>query len=462
MAIWHKEISASIESVVDNADIVALHRRWTAQRAACGGVPPAEEFQVADTLADIAPNLMLLQAVGDDFLYHHYGADIMRHSQFDMTGRMVSEFGGEIGEFFAERYRRVRASGQPLYTVHFSDRAKSVLTWERLILPLKDNASGDWMLVYNRPLESRHQLLEAVLNAASDAILAVRAQRDESGAHSGWLILVANAAFAQIAGAAVEDLVGRIVQQVLPRWDEFGLEADCHAAMRQARGQQRDIEVLLDGALRWFSAYTGPLGDGCVVRLADITAVKQTEMALRNSALRLQSDNAQLQQMALLDGLTGLANRRAFDAYIEREISHARRSGEPLALAMCDIDYFKAYNDTYGHLAGDDAIRAVAQVLSTACTRAVDLVARYGGEEFVVVMPHTTKEGALIVLQRAQQALRQRAIAHAASPSERLLTLSFGVAQFAPDSDGTASALIGHADAALFRAKQAGRNRIAA
>ena len=143
--------------------------------------------------------------------------------------------------------------------------------------------------------------------------------------------------------------------------------------------RQRDIEVLLDGASRWFSAYVGPVGDGCVVRLADITAVKQTKMTLRDSALRLQTDNVQLQHLALHDGLTGLTNRRAFDAVIEREIAHARRSSEPLALAMCDIDHFKAYNDEYGHLAGDDGIREVARVLAAACARAVDLMARQAG-----------------------------------------------------------------------------------
>lgn len=459
MAIWFKEVSQAIDTHVANAEIVALYQRWRAARAS-GTMPAAEDFGVA-ALPEYAPRLMVLQAEGDDFLYRHYGAEIRQHSELDMTDQRVTEFGGELGRYFLDCYRRVAAGGQPLYTVHVSGRTKTVFTWERLILPLADAAGCTWLTVYNRPLESRAQLLEAALNTASDAILALRPLRDADGTQTDWMITVANERFAQLAGTSIDYLSGHLLQEVLPQWNTLGFDAECRAAMGQAHGHQRDVELELGGSPRWYSVFIGPLMDGCVVRLSDITVVKQNEAALRANALRLQSDNAQLRQLAWLDGLTGLSNRRALDVILEREIARARRNGTPLSLAMCDIDHFKAYNDFYGHLAGDDCIREVAQVLAGTGVRAADLVARYGGEEFVLVMPDTTLEGGMEVVRRAQQALRDRALPDATSPKDKLLTLSFGLAEFdiAKDHDGVS--LLGRADAALYRAKHQGRDRIA-
>lgn len=463
MAIWFKEVSQAIDANVANAEIVALYRRWLAARRAGGGaqgVPAAEDFGVA-ALPEYAPRLMTLQAEGSDFIYRHYGAEIRQHAELDMTDQSVAEFGGELGHYFLDCYRRVAVTGQPLYTVHVSARTKTVFTWERLILPLADATGRTWLTVYNRPLESRAQLLEAALNTASDAILALRPQRDGQGRQTDWMITVANERFAQLAGTSIDYLSGHLLQEVLPQWRTLGFDDECRAAMGTSHGQQRDVELDLGGTRRWYSVFIGPLMDGCVVRLADITVVKQNEAALRANALRLQSDNAQLRQLAWLDGLTGLSNRRALDVILEREIARARRNGTPLTLAMCDIDHFKAYNDFYGHLAGDDCIREVAQVLANTGSRAADLVARYGGEEFVLVMPDTTLDGGMEVVRRAQQALRDRALPDATSPKDKLLTLSFGLAAFdvAKDHDGVS--LLGRADAALYRAKHQGRNRIA-
>jgi diguanylate cyclase (GGDEF)-like protein len=272
---------------------------------------------------------------------------------------------------------------------------------------------------------------------------------------------VANERFAQLAGASIDYLTGHLLRDVLPQWPAFGFEDECRAVMGMAHGHQRDVELEIGGSTRWFSAFIGPLMDGCVVRLADITVVKQNEAALRANTLRLQSDNAQLRQLAWLDGLTGLSNRRALDVILEREMARARRNNTPLTLAMCDIDHFKAYNDFYGHLAGDDCIREVAQVLAETGARAADLVARYGGEEFVLVMPDTTLEGGMEVVRRAQQALHDRALPDATSPKDKLLTLSFGLAQFEPSKDEDGVTLLGRADTALYRAKHQGRNRIA-
>lgn len=464
MAIWFKEVSHAIDSAVNNAEIAALYRRWRVQHEDAAGVPPLEAFALEGPQADLAeyaPRLMILQAHDSDFIYRHYGTEIRQHSEIDMTGQTVSAFGGELGQYFLDCYRRVATLGQPLYTVHVSERTKTVFTWERLILPLKDAAGASWLVVYNRPLESRAPLLEAALNTASDAILALRPLRDGSGRQTDWMITVANERFAQLAGASIDYLTGHMLHEVLPQWPAMGFEDDCRAVMGTALGHQRDLELQIGGVARWYSVFIGPLLDGCVVRLSDITVVKQNEAALRANAMRLQTDNQQLRQLAWLDGLTGLSNRRALDVILEREIARARRNGTPLALAMCDIDHFKAYNDFYGHLAGDDCIREVAQVLAGTGARAADLVARYGGEEFVLIMPDTTLEGGMEVVRRAQQALHDRALPDATSPKDKLLTLSFGLSVFNPAVDHDGISLLGRADAALYRAKHQGRNRIA-
>ena len=460
MAIWHKEVSEAIDAVVDNPDIVALYRRWIAERDLRGAVPESAIFDANGPLQSMRDNLMMLEADGDNFVYRHYGAAIAGPLGASMVGRFVTDFNSEVGAFFQDCYRRTLLRRQPMYTVHFASHAPSVLTWERLILPLKDGDGRDCITAYARPLESRHELLEAVLNVTRDAILALRARRDNAGERTGWLILVANSAFARIMGVDAPDLSGRTVTETFDRWPALAMEDDCRNAMQSRTSIDREVVIDIDGEPRCFAVVIGPLGDGCVVHLTDVTALKRAEQVLRQQTTRLKLDNQQLESLASKDGLTGLANRRAFDVFLEREMAHARRTGEALALAICDIDNFKAYNDCYGHLAGDDVICEVAAALSTAGTRATDLVARFGGEEFVLVMRQTSILGGLEVLCRAQDMLLKRAVKHAASPTAEFLTLSFGLAEFSARIDADPLALVDRADAALYRAKQNGRNRI--
>lgn len=458
MSIWHKEVSTAIDRVVQNPHVIALYKRWEERRAARGGTPQLSDFKAAE-LPEVSSKLMILEAVGDDFVYRHYGIEIARHLQADMTGRTVSSFNSEIGDYFLDCYRCTVIGGTPLHTLHFARHAPQVLTWERLLLPVKQHGQ-DWVVAYCEPKEMRPQLLEAVLNATSDAILALRFIRGTDGEADDWLILIANADLASVMGAHAGQLSGLKVTEAFPNWHQLGLDADCREATTKKTDHQREITISVVGDLRNFNAYFGPLGDGCVVRLADVTPLKRAEKALRRRAAQLQSDNNQLEQLATKDGLTGLFNRRALDAHLEREVAHARRTGEQLTLAICDVDHFKAYNDHHGHLAGDDVIGEVAAVLAACTPRAGDFAARFGGEEFVLVLRQTGILGGLEVLHRAQELIRQRAVKHGASPVSDCVTLSFGVAEFQKDRDEHPAALLARADAALYRAKQDGRNRV--
>jgi len=196
----------------------------------------------------------------------------------------------------------------------------------------------------------------------------------------------------------------------------------------------------------------------------------QRELKTRNQALerevgerrrveiQLAEALERMERLAQQDGLTGLANRRYLDEYLQQEWGRARREAASLAVIIADVDHFKRYNDRLGHLAGDDALRAVAHALRGVLRRPADLAARYGGEEFALVLPHTDLEGALVVARMIREAMAALALPHPDSDWGHL-SLSVGVAARLPHNDDPA-ALLRAADAALYRAKASGRNRV--
>lgn len=172
--------------------------------------------------------------------------------------------------------------------------------------------------------------------------------------------------------------------------------------------------------------------------------------------------NKKLLQQSLTDPLTGLSNRRDFDVYMENEWIRLRRSKQPLSVIMCDVDYFKKYNDAYGHQRGDTCLRSLATLLSGVVNRPADLPARYGGEEFVLVLPETDHEGACHVGQMICDGVRGLKIEHAVSSVCPWVTMSVGVATVIPDDQLNSDYLVRMADEALYRAKAQGRNQVVA
>ncbi len=165
--------------------------------------------------------------------------------------------------------------------------------------------------------------------------------------------------------------------------------------------------------------------------------------------------------LAASDGLTQISNRRGFDVHLEHQWTLMMREQLPIAIILCDVDYFKLFNDFYGHLAGDDCLKSIAQSLDSALARPSDLVARYGGEEFAVILPQTTEAGALKVAERMQATITQIQVPHDCSPIHAFITLSMGVACLVPSPERSPSSLLEQADQLLYLAKQRGRNQIA-
>lgn len=198
--------------------------------------------------------------------------------------------------------------------------------------------------------------------------------------------------------------------------------------------------------------------DGAVEALVgfmfDISERKRTEEKLIN----LQHE---LERLSFKDGLTGVGNRRCFDAVMKTEWSSAQRSRQPLSLVMLDIDYFKQYNDHYGHIQGDSCLKRVGTVLDSTATRPRDFLARYGGEEFVLVLPETDAESALEVAERCRELIVQEQIPHEKSRVAQMLTVSLGVGTMIPTPGDEPLSFIDAVDRAMYQAKLRGRNRIA-
>jgi diguanylate cyclase (GGDEF)-like protein/PAS domain S-box-containing protein len=204
------------------------------------------------------------------------------------------------------------------------------------------------------------------------------------------------------------------------------------------------------GRRRYLAADASPIYDergrlaAVVQTLRDMTDEKQAQAAL--------------EQLATRDGLTGLANRRCFDDTLHAEWARALRQHQPLSLLMVDVDNFKAYNDAHGHLGGDECLKRIATAVSSEM-RANDLVARYGGEEFAVILPNQSLKGAASVAERIRTRVEQLQVPTRLAPGQHV-TVSIGAATAIAAPDNSASELVAIADAALYRAKHMGRNRI--
>ena len=259
----------------------------------------------------------------------------------------------------------------------------------------------------------------------------------------------------------------------LQQWMDMVHPEDCahvlqvHAeaiAAHTPLGTQYRIVRASDGAQRWLQVW-GEYGDGTDTDPLRMTGTVQDITERKQAEQQLARYRDALEERVRLDPMTQVANRLALGEAMQREWEQARLRGMPLALLMIDVDFFKAYNDHYGHVAGDRCLQRVAQALASAVQRAGELAARYGGEEFAVLLPDSDELRAVAVAHRLREAVRELALEHQASPCGAQVTISVGVACVRP-ADGqplehAQTTLFQQADAALYRAKQAGRDRVA-
>jgi diguanylate cyclase (GGDEF)-like protein/PAS domain S-box-containing protein len=298
----------------------------------------------------------------------------------------------------------------------------------------------------------------ALLEAAPDAMVIV----DRSG-----VIVLVNTQTEKLFGYLRAELTGQPVEMLISeelRESHVGHRATFHAEHR-ARAMGSGLELYArrkDGGIFPVEVSLSPLEieQGSLVSstIRDVTERRRLEYELREA-------NAELSRLADLDALTGLANRRLFDRRLVAEWSRAARLNRhlrfPVALVLLDVDHFKAFNDQYGHLAGDACLRRVAEALSAATHREGDLAARFGGEEFAFLLPGTDEDGAWTIAEAVRREIEGLAIQHGAPGAGPTLTISAGVAALTPLPDMVPDQLVQAADLALYSAKALGRNRAA-
>jgi diguanylate cyclase (GGDEF)-like protein/PAS domain S-box-containing protein len=240
---------------------------------------------------------------------------------------------------------------------------------------------------------------------------------------------------------------------VHPKFFAFGPEQPSLQLTYRARRK--------DGNYLWVEGhYRHVASDGTSIAvLRDVNDRKMAELMLQEANEKLEEANGILRRLAQQDGLTGLANRRRFDEMMEQEIRRSARQQEFLAILLLDVDCFKAYNDLYGHVAGDECLRDIGRCLEAAIRRPGDCAARYGGEEFVMLLPATDLAGATLLAEKLRQGVVDLTIKHLGSP-HHVVTISVGASAMIPYADDDPSLLLDAADRELYRAKASGRNTV--
>ncbi|MBA7549293.1 hypothetical protein ES705_41771 [subsurface metagenome] len=294
--------------------------------------------------------------------------------------------------------------------------------------------------------------LNQIINTSADGIMLV---------NEDFTIQLINTTLQSFLNKTEDEVVGKKCYDLLPDSRCGGKNCPLVKILDGENRVECDIEKKRsDGTLIPFIFTAAPFrgldGEliGMVAGFKDITERKHAEAVLKKA-------NKQLERLSTIDGLTQVANRRCFDQTIGREWSRLRRVNEPLSLILCDVDYFKLYNDTYGHQAGDECLCSIARTLEKQVRRSGDLVARYGGEEFAVILPGTDVDGASHVAGFLRLTIERLDIAHRASSVSPHVTISLGVATAFPSGEMGPEMLIESADKALYDAKASGRNRVA-
>jgi two-component system, cell cycle response regulator len=296
--------------------------------------------------------------------------------------------------------------------------------------------------------EVSNLIMNQILNASNDGIWAI---------DSHYKVIRINNKLLKFLHRKAEEVIGHKCQEFFPDICSQAEECPRQKIFRGEPIVYQERKYTSNGSHVIFMVTFTPLSNlegkaiGMVETFTDITERKQAEQELQRAYRKLEL-------LAAEDGLTKLPNRRSFDEYLEKEWRRQIRTQKPISLILCDVDFFKNYNDTYGHQAGDACLRSVAQSIQNKVRRAGDLAARYGGEEFAIVMPETDIHGARHVAEEIRKDLADMKIPHSESKAASFVTISCGIASMIPSNETSPQMLIENADQGLYKSKSQGRN----
>ncbi|MFB9217663.1 sensor domain-containing diguanylate cyclase [Vibrio sinaloensis] len=300
-------------------------------------------------------------------------------------------------------------------------------------------------------LAQRDTILQNILESSPDSI----------GIFNENMVYQAcNEPFVKALGIAeVDELIGKRLQDVIPNESYSRLSETDNKVLYEGKSLRYiDRVVSSKGDCTWYDVVKSPFRDpasgtnGVLIMARDVSERYLAEQ-------RLEEANQELERLSFVDGLTQISNRRRFDEQLKTLWNLHTREKQPLTVMLCDIDYFKGYNDYYGHQSGDDVLVKVAEVFERVLPRSSDCVARYGGEEFGFILPNTTAEGAQKVAERIHQGIEELAIEHVSSQVASVITASIGLVSVVPQPLDSSDGIVALADSALYQAKANGRNQ---
>lgn len=401
-------------------------------------------------------------------------AEILGRDRYELLGKhWWTEVPEGTGSPFYKAYHQAMVEQQPIQMEQYSEHLGR--WFENRIYPSPTGLTIFFTDITERKQEERRMSAAAMRLEALIANLQASIVVEDS---EGQIVLV-NQAFCDLNNidAPAAALIGSNFSFIVQRSRHvFANPNTCLATLRFLRHQQQPVQgaemLLADGrTLECDYSPVFPGGDGekyggHLWQIRDVTERRRAEQQIKEAAVILEAQkgeleranqqlehaNAELEALATTDGLTGLRNHRVFMERLREEFRRARRYEEPLSLMMLDVDHFKTYNDAFGHVKGNGALRKLAAVLQEV-SRETDVVARYGGEEFAVILPHTVATEAQGVAERMRAAVEAHPWEH------RPITASFGVAELT-ETMADPKALVSDADAAMYRSKSAGRNRV--
>lgn len=438
----------------------ALIERY--RQAAADGVPRVSILDGA-TMAAIGAHLTVAEpGENGEFTYLYYGRGIAEVTGLDLAGRSTAHQAPRPAALAREGFRGALEAGSMSVSLDRAEENGAVHLWARLHLPFADGEGRPLVVTLHRRAEYTDELLRDILDAAADGILAVKALRDRRKTIIDFEVIALNSPIADYLKADRHALAGARLLTLLPCVREDGAWERHLEVVQTRQCASFESRYTVHQVERWFRIVSAPLNDGLVISYTDITELKLLNLRLQEQQQRLEEEiqrrlkvEDELWNLAHLDALTGIANRRAMHVRATKSLSEARMRGSPCAMIVMDIDHFKLINDTYGHAAGDAAIIRVTEIARTGLRSEKDIVARIGGEEFAMLLQDADINAGLAVAERLRKDFEATRLT---SDGKNFgFTVSFGVAA---SKDGhTYETLLQTADKALYSAKRAGRNQ---